>query len=114
MFFFFLMIRRPPRSTLFPYTPLFRSRRWLDDPALHARPAARRVPDLLDLGQPLVGQDVVVHGGDGGGLSAPQIDAHDRGAVGGGATPPPGDEPPRERRERDHPRPPRHVPHTPP
>src|SRR2546430_12887698 len=26
-FFFFLMIRRPPRSTLFPYTTLFRS--WL-------------------------------------------------------------------------------------
>src|SRR2546430_12954088 len=30
--FFFLMIRRPPRSTLFPYTTLFRSRR-----GLHAR-----------------------------------------------------------------------------
>src|SRR3712207_6653174 len=33
MCFFFLMIRRPPRSTLFPYTTLFRSfvnRRWLD------------------------------------------------------------------------------------
>src|SRR2546423_10774733 len=31
-FFFFLMIRRPPRSTLFPYTTLFRSFRsgsWL-------------------------------------------------------------------------------------
>src|SRR6266511_5002765 len=34
--FFFLMIRRPPRSTLFPYTTLFRSepfvalRAWLD------------------------------------------------------------------------------------
>src|SRR2546426_8346866 len=31
-FFFFLMIRRPPRSTLFPYTTLFRSLsrcRWL-------------------------------------------------------------------------------------
>src|SRR2546422_5565276 len=28
-FFFFLMIRRPPRSTLFPYTTLFRS------PGLH-------------------------------------------------------------------------------
>src|SRR2546429_6322740 len=28
-FFFFLMIRRPPRSTLFPYTTLFRSL-WLD------------------------------------------------------------------------------------
>src|SRR2546430_6651385 len=26
MHFFFLMIRRPPRSTLFPYTTLFRSR----------------------------------------------------------------------------------------
>src|SRR5688572_31752587 len=27
-FFFFLMIRRPPRSTLFPYTTLFRSHSW--------------------------------------------------------------------------------------
>ena len=27
IFFFFLMIRRPPRSTLFPYTTLFRSQR---------------------------------------------------------------------------------------
>src|SRR5258708_11721484 len=27
LFFFFLMIRRPPRSTLFPYTTLFRSAR---------------------------------------------------------------------------------------
>src|SRR2546423_3491832 len=26
LFFFFLMIRRPPRSTLFPYTTLFRSK----------------------------------------------------------------------------------------
>src|SRR3712207_9179612 len=30
--YFFLMIRRPPRSTLFPYTTLFRSRQ----PAVHA------------------------------------------------------------------------------
>src|SRR3712207_3200757 len=29
--FFFLMIRRPPRSTLFPYTTLFRSGRMYDD-----------------------------------------------------------------------------------
>src|SRR5260221_9086266 len=28
-FFFFLMIRRPPRSTLFPYTTLFRSQHHL-------------------------------------------------------------------------------------
>src|SRR3712207_8648152 len=29
--FFFLMIRRPPRSTLFPYTTLFRSGRGRED-----------------------------------------------------------------------------------
>src|SRR5258707_7302168 len=28
------MIRRPPRSTLFPYTTLFRSQRSLNEPAL--------------------------------------------------------------------------------
>src|SRR6266496_1414428 len=41
-FFFFLMIRRPPRSTLFPYTTLFRSppRR----PGLPARPSPPRAP----------------------------------------------------------------------
>src|SRR5258708_39389300 len=31
LFFFFLMIRRPPRSTLFPYTTLFRSKREAKD-----------------------------------------------------------------------------------
>src|SRR3712207_9450724 len=30
--FFFLMIRRPPRSTLFPYTTLFRSREQFNRP----------------------------------------------------------------------------------
>src|SRR3712207_8512597 len=35
LFVFFLMIRRPPRSTLFPYTTLFRSP--LDDPAARSR-----------------------------------------------------------------------------
>src|SRR5256885_17014418 len=33
-FFFFLMIRRPPRSTLFPYTTLFRSFFLLLEPGL--------------------------------------------------------------------------------
>src|SRR3712207_9527985 len=45
-FFFFLMIRRPPRSTLFPYTTLFRSaaRRGARGPeGPPARP--RRAPD---------------------------------------------------------------------
>src|ERR1044071_10030431 len=32
LFFFFLMIRRPPRSTLFPYTTLFRSHVVVDLP----------------------------------------------------------------------------------
>src|SRR6266849_8990645 len=40
-FFFFLMIRRPPRSTLFPYTTLFRSRLSRD---CHAWPQAHRPP----------------------------------------------------------------------
>src|SRR2546430_10801434 len=37
-FFFFLMIRRPPRSTLFPYTTLFRSERQSDRPSAHRSP----------------------------------------------------------------------------
>src|SRR5215467_12457678 len=47
--FFFLMIRRPPRSTLFPYTTLFRSAPRARDPAREraagpqvARPADAR------------------------------------------------------------------------
>src|SRR2546422_2314369 len=37
LFFFFLMIRRPPRSTLFPYTTLFRSLRRLAEVELFQR-----------------------------------------------------------------------------
>src|SRR2546422_7840490 len=43
-FFFFLMIRRPPRSTLFPYTTLFRSHR-----ELPAQLAADHPADQLGL-----------------------------------------------------------------
>src|SRR5215216_90356 len=39
LFFFFLMIRRPPRSTLFPYTTLFRS-----PPRPRRRPAPVAAP----------------------------------------------------------------------
>src|SRR5438034_5404360 len=46
--FFFLMIRRPPRSTLFPYTTLFRSQ--------HVQPAVQprrlRPNRCLDAGRP--------------------------------------------------------------
>src|SRR3712207_7121368 len=69
-FFFFLMIRRPPRSTLFPYTTLFRSHhlllRLLADDALEVahhhrigvRPGdgADAVVSVLDIGDP-VAQD---------------------------------------------------------
>src|SRR6266496_6185657 len=41
-FFFFLMIRRPPRSTLFPYTTLFRPAR-LPCPRRGRKPGARLV-----------------------------------------------------------------------
>src|SRR3712207_8221034 len=46
MYFFFLMIRRPPRSTLFPYTTLFRS----------LRPAGRRFdgPAEMQLGEAVI------------------------------------------------------------
>src|SRR3712207_9071624 len=37
VFFFFLMIRRPPRSTLFPYTTLFRSDREAVEVVDHGR-----------------------------------------------------------------------------
>src|SRR5262249_61369512 len=37
--FFFLMIRRPPRSTLFPYTTLFRS---IDFPYASGKPAPKK------------------------------------------------------------------------
>src|SRR5258708_40231999 len=42
-FFFFLMIRRPPRSTLFPYTTLFRS--GAGDGAVRRGRRARLFPD---------------------------------------------------------------------
>src|SRR2546430_13463468 len=42
MFFFFLMIRRPPRSTLFPYTTLFRSTRRPGRRAMARGPLAER------------------------------------------------------------------------
>src|ERR1051326_9413783 len=41
-FFFFLMIRRPPRSTLFPYTTLFRSPLWAA--SMWLRPPLERWP----------------------------------------------------------------------
>src|SRR3712207_9261727 len=55
---FFLMIRRPPRSTLFPYTTLFRSVGARRRHSRRAGPAARRErgaprgPDALEPARP--------------------------------------------------------------
>src|ERR1019366_4351906 len=46
VFFFFLMIRRPPRSTLFPYTTLFRSEHY------QGRPCSGRYPGHLTRSPP--------------------------------------------------------------
>src|SRR2546422_1824193 len=51
LFFFFLMIRRPPRSTLFPYTTLFRS-------------AQRGQIPAKDVETPLVGSEASCQGCD--------------------------------------------------
>src|SRR5438034_8248905 len=77
-YFFFLMIRRPPRSTLFPYTTLFRLlsiRVPRDDPRGHraeggcpappggpGEPQAHG-PDDRDLAEPQEGRDRLRRGG---------------------------------------------------
>src|SRR2546426_8409173 len=50
------MIRRPPRSTLFPYTTLFRSRKRGDDQEIRdeRHPAERREAHHLQTGRPQV------------------------------------------------------------
>src|SRR5256886_15103428 len=104
--FFFLMIRRPPRSTLFPYTTLFRS---LDRGEGDEHRSARRAraqgsgavprvhPVSLPVGQdrPAGAETARAHRGGGGG--ARQAGAHGGGQPGAGnaggpptAAPPPG------------------------
>src|SRR3712207_8407113 len=54
MFLFFLMIRRPPRSTLFPYTTLFRSRAQTGREAQRKRHSVADQPSLpawVDIGE---------------------------------------------------------------
>src|SRR2546427_11893374 len=72
VFFFFLMIRRPPRSTLFPYTTLFRSPSSQPGARLHLRrrPTRGRLPlpfhlvraTGMDLGGAVLGRFRVVPG----------------------------------------------------
>src|SRR3712207_7209147 len=46
-FFFFLMIRRPPRSTLFPYTTLFRSVEAAAGAGVPREPLGRQLASVL-------------------------------------------------------------------
>src|SRR5256885_16526184 len=73
LFFFFLMIRRPPRSTLFPYTTLFRSRGAGGDGALgerHHAGGARRARSQHVRGPAHGGAG---HGDGGGDHAAPRL-----------------------------------------
>src|SRR5205814_8472432 len=47
IFFFFLMLPRPPRSTLFPYTTLFRSRQAGCMARTEKRRSAERLPQQI-------------------------------------------------------------------
>src|SRR3712207_6983882 len=71
------MIRRPPRSTLFPYTTLFRS----------ARGRARQLVHELDPARELVGRRVRAHvrlqrGGERGRGAVPLAQAHEGARLG--------------------------------
>src|SRR3712207_7852355 len=56
--YLFLIIRRPPRSTLFPYTTLFRSQLRIGQaPQLHHDVTARASGGLHDLGEQVVDVD---------------------------------------------------------
>src|SRR3712207_8507452 len=71
--FFFLMIRRPPRSTLFPYTTLFRSRqlvqRRLRPQRVH--PVVQRRLARAQVDRPARGAEEV-----GGGVQQPRSEEH--------------------------------------
>src|SRR3712207_8768153 len=70
LFVFFLMIRRPPRSTLFPYTTLFRSVglgwapeefEWCGVPYAHR---GRRADEAIEVLQLILGGGMVAHHGE--------------------------------------------------
>src|SRR2546429_3538263 len=117
-YFFFLMIRRPPRSTLFPYTTLFRSARTrqVED---RRGPLAGHLPAALAPGRAWRAALRLLLGGDGSSgrqrphwREAPRAPARGAGASGSGpvalsqelarAGP--------HLLRRPHPRPPRHPP----
>src|SRR5256885_13236153 len=69
------MIRRPPRSTLFPYTTLFRSRRGGNAP-LPRPPVVRAIDVRVDLPRVHHDADDRLRGRYAGGESAPRSEEH--------------------------------------
>src|SRR2546426_11185935 len=57
VFFFFLMIRRPPRSTLFPYTTLFRSGHGLARPGTAKPAGSEAAAEVVRTGERVMGRD---------------------------------------------------------
>src|SRR3712207_7494490 len=74
MIFFFLMIRRPPRSTLFPYTTLFRS---ADDGKVEPLAEAEASPN----GRDAIEADAAAHRVEIGVAAARDRRVHRHGAV---------------------------------
>src|SRR2546425_6496842 len=87
------MIRRPPRSTLFPYTTLFRSQLYGADATVMARAAemvtAVMRADFLDINFGCPVKKVVKNNGGGGGPQGPGPGGGVLPAGGRGKRPPP-------------------------
>src|SRR5256712_6237078 len=75
LFFFFLMIRRPPRSTLFPYTTLFRSglEQVIVTPHLGAATDEAQTAVALAIAEQVA--DALLHGVVVNAVNLPSIDA---------------------------------------
>src|SRR3712207_5470180 len=56
--FFFLMIRRPPRSTLFPYTTLFRSNTLINQVSIEPGRSVEATTQVADVSRPVT---VAIH-----------------------------------------------------
>src|SRR3712207_7046058 len=56
--FFFLMIRRPPRSTLFPYTTLFRSNTLINQVSIQPGRSVEATTQVTDVSRPVT---VAIH-----------------------------------------------------
>src|SRR2546429_9540480 len=86
-FFFFLMIRRPPRSTLFPYTTLFRSPGIID---CHSHISAESINEgsvsvssMVNMAEILNPEDIDIYRDLAGGVTSANILHGSANAIGG-------------------------------